>query len=185
MIGTCIGERNRLRFWLFLLALCFELATAIGILNTGFVYQRAWGDWAAANVVALLTLVFLWCFQVIVFFLLVFHTWLAATNTTTFETSVGARRLWYLAGTDPRECDLPYSGGLCRNLRLFCCTLDSFGCEHTCRCCCSSSKGRGSCGSKQSEAAWQPEQWAYPGSITRDSTNWRENLWENSYWSMC
>jgi hypothetical protein len=83
--------------------------------------------------------------QLFVFGLFVFHTWLAATNTTTYEVATGGQRLWYLAGrviawialaaylqchfagTEPRECDLPYSRGLGRNLRLFFCTLERPG----------------------------------------------------------
>ena len=163
-IGTCIGERNRGRFLLFIFAQCVELAVAIGILNTGFVWHREWVGWVGGNVVALVGLCALWVLQGLTLVLLCMHVWFAATNTTMFETVSGARRLWYLAGTDPRECDLPFSAGLCGNLRLFCCGLDD-GCT----------RRRG----------WQPQGWAYPGRPERDSADWRANCWENRYWSCC
>ena len=168
-LGTCIGERNRLRFWVFLLMQSVELTVAIGILNGGLVWQRTWGGWVGANVVALLALIALWLLQVLVVLLLCFHSWLAATNTTTFETSTDARRLWYLAGTDPRECDLPFSAGLCSNLRAFCCVMDD-GCLGP---------------PLRRRREWQPVAWAYPGRPERDSPDWRSHLWENRYFSCC
>lgn len=39
-IGTCIGERNRCRFWAFLFTQWIAIAYAIGILNTSFVWRR-------------------------------------------------------------------------------------------------------------------------------------------------
>lgn len=161
-LNTCIGERNRCRFWFFMLAQSTTLAFAIGILNTGFVWRRSTGDWVAANIFILLSLIVLWIIQLVVFGLLVFHTWLACTNSTTFELVTGAPRLWYLAGTDPKECDIPYSHGLCTNLRLFCCTLDA----------CPAA----SCGSKR---PWVPRAWRYPGRWDRESEDLLNNLWEN------
>lgn len=140
MIGTCIGERNRLRFWLFLACQTASLGYIIGIFNTGFVWQRTWADWIGFNIVSLLTLIVLWILQGFVFCLFVFHSWLALTNSTTFETVTGSTRLWYLAGSRPKDCDLPYGRGLRSNLSLFCCILDDgivagvFPC-HPCRTC--------------------------------------------------
>jgi ribosomal protein L40E len=165
VIGTCIGERNRCRFWWFLLAQSSALTYVIGLLNTSFVWRRTSGEWMSANSLALLTLLVLWVLQVVVFPLFCFHTWLALTNTTTFETVTGSRRLWYLAGTNPKECDLPYSRGLCGNLRMFCCVLDTW---------------RWAClTARRVSARWQPRQWQYPGAIERDSDDVCSNMWSN------
>jgi len=168
-LNTCIGERNRCRFWLFLLTQCVALAFAIGILNSGIVWRRTTSDWVFTNVLTLVTLIVLWIAQLVVFGLVVFHTWLAATNTTTFEAVTGAPKLWYLAGTNPKECDIPYSNGLCGNLRHFCCILDTWQAGW---CCCR-------------RRQWTPRQWQYPGTFDRDSEDVFHNLWENRFWSCC
>lgn len=171
IIGTCIGERNRCRFWWFLFLESLALAYGIGLLNTSFVWQRTSGEWVSANALPLFTVIVLWILQLTVFPLFCFHSWLAMTNGTTFEIMTGSRRLWYLAGTDARECDLPYSKGCCGNLRLFCCVLDGF------RLCCKRSK--------VADAQWKPTEWEYPGVIDRYSEDVCKNPWVNKYWSCC
>jgi hypothetical protein len=168
MIGTCIGERNRCRFWAFLASQTTALAFAIGILNSGFVWRRTTSDWVGENVLTIIALVVLWILQAIVFGLFVFHSWLAATNTTTFETSTGAARLWYLAGTQPKDCDLPYSRGLCANLRMFCCLLEA----PRWRCCRArrGGSGTGSSGSGGTQASPTARVTTYCATSGRTST---------------
>lgn len=175
MIGTCIGERNRCRFWTFLGAQAFAIAVAIGILNTSLVWRRETGDWVAANIIALTLLVVLWILQALLVGLFGFHSWLALTNTTTFETVMRSHRLWYLAGTRPKDCDLPYSSGICGNLRLFCCVLEARV----------SSCSTGQSGAGLSSSNWSPYKWAYPGVIDRDSSDILHNVWENQHYSCC
>jgi len=180
-IGTCIGERNRCRFWWFLLTQSTSLAYVIGLLNTGFVYRRTTSEWAEANILALLAVIVLWMLQLFVFGLLVFHSWLAATNGTSFEVRVGVKRLWYLEGTNPRECDIPYSNGMCGNLRLFCCRLDAgFAGRATCqrRQRVNYASSEGGAGSLHGDG-WVPMRWAYPGTWERNSADVWNNLWEN------
>jgi ribosomal protein L40E len=165
LLNVCIGERNRCRFWWFLFFECAAIAYAIGVLNTGFVWRRTTSEWAGANVTALLALIALWIIQAMVFGLWVFHTWLAITNTTTFEVVTGASKLWYLYGTNPKECDLPYSRGLCGNLRMFCCKLDTW--YLACR-----------------RSSWTPATWQYPGEIERNSEDICSNVWENRFVSI-
>lgn len=178
VVGTCVGERNRCRFWFFLLGQVCVLAFMIGILNSGFVYRRSWGDWAAANIVCLVALLVLWILQALLLGMLGFHSWLAATNTTTFETVTGADRLWYLAGTNPQDCDLPYSRGLSRNLRSFCCILDGAPRLLGAAFACGWRHLRGVDG-------WTPTKWESPGPVDRDSPNVVNNLWSNRYYSCC
>jgi len=164
VLGTCIGERNRLRFFLFLLAQTTALAYAIGLLNTSLVWQRATSDWLAVNALPLFLLLLLWLLQLFVLPLFVLHCWLAATNTTSAEVFLGARRLWYLAGTQPQECDLPYSSGLCQNLRLFCCALDTWTCMRW---------------RHRAAPAWVGRVWPFPGPVERDSEDLCSNPWNN------
>ncbi len=179
VINTCIGERNRARFWAFLGAQSLALAFAIGILNTSFVWRREMGDWVGANAGAIATLIALWILQAFVFGLLVFHTWLACTNTTTYETSTGAQRLWYLAGTEPRDCDLPFSQGVCTNLRLFCCVLDA--------CCVPACVQRAlrKASGRDGTGEWAPHEWERARHIDRETSDVCSNLWENRFWSCC
>lgn len=182
MVGTCVGERNRCRFWWMLAGQVAALAAAIGVLTSGLAYRRYTGDWVAANAVSLAALAAAWVLEALLGGLLVFHCWLAATNTTTFETLVGSARLWYLAGTQPRDCDLPYSGGLCGNLRLFCCVLEGGGSGGGWWCC---RRRRRSGGDAADDDGWVPHAWACPGPVDRNSGDVRANLWENRYWSCC
>jgi hypothetical protein len=141
---------------------------ALGVLNTGWAWRRAPGDWLAANAGAAAAAAALWAAQLPLLALLALHSWLAATNTTTRETVAGAAGLWYLAGSAPRECDLPYSAGLARNLRAFCCALDD-----------------GCCGRGHRAAAWAATRWPYPGPVDRDSADVCAHPWANRYYSCC
>jgi hypothetical protein len=197
VLGTCIGERNRCRFLAFLAAQVPAIATAVGILTSGLVYRREMGEWVGSNVVALLALLVLYVLQLLLLVLLGLHAWLAATNTTTFETWAGAPRLWYLAGAGARDCDLPYSRGLARNLSLFCCVLEGGGGGGWWRwlCCCrrraaahvAPERGGSSAadGAADDAGGWTPHHWGYPGVVQRDSDDVLSNLWENRYWSCC
>ena len=179
VIGTCIGERNRARFWLLLFSQTFMNSLVIGVLNTAYEYKRTNNEWLSANGGLLIAHIILWPFQLYCFGLWIFHSWLALTNTTSYETNVGANKLWYLKGTSPKDCDLPFSNGLFHNLRLFCCTLDSWGCglaggE-------ASAPGAVVIGAKR----WSPYEWPMAVEIDRESTYVCANLWENAYWSCC
>ena len=63
VLGTCIGERNRARFWLYVFFQSTALAVAIGILNTSFVWRRTLTDWVGQNALTLVTLLVLWVLQ--------------------------------------------------------------------------------------------------------------------------
>jgi len=179
VLGTCIGERNRARFWLLLFSQTLMNSLVIGILNTAYEYKRTNDEWLSVNGGLLVAHIILWPFQLYCFGLWLFHTWLALTNTTSYETNAGANKLWYLKGTSPKDCDLPFSNGVCYNLRLFCFTLDSWSCglaggEI-------SAPGVIVIGAKR----WTPYEWPAAVEIDRDSTQICSNLWENRYWSCC
>lgn len=148
-----------------------SVSTAIGVLSNSFVYMRTMSDWMSVNALALCGLIALWICMCVLIPLTCLHTWFAATNTTMFETVTGAQRLWYLAGTEPKDCDLPYSRGLCGNLRMFFCMLDDLGARW--------------CTSRGRRGGWMAQQWAFPGVIARDSEDVWHNIWENRYWRCC
>lgn len=180
VVGTCVGERNRCRFLVFLLGQVAGVAFCIGVLQSGVMWRRTYSAWAWDNATAVGLLCLLWPMQALLFGLLCFHIWLAATNTTTYETVVGASRLWYLAGTQPRDCDLPFSRGLCRNLHLYCCLLDGWREASSAAACRAALSGAGG-----GSGGWSHRRWELPGPINRDSPDIVNNLWENAAYSCC
>ena len=178
LLGTCIGERNHARFWLLLAAQVTAQSTCLAIVSASFVYARTTGAWVGANGLAITLMIVLGIAQAALVFLLFFHSWLAATNSTTYETLVGARGLWYLntgtvgeGGEDARhqDCDLAFSRGLCTNLRR-CVALDAWDCLPC-------------WGSRLS--TWVPAEWGIPTPPTRDSDDVLNSTWENRWWSCC
>jgi hypothetical protein len=191
LIGTCIGERNRARFLLLLLAQALLQAALIGVLNTALAWRAGTGDWVGANFGALLALAVLWVAQLPLVALAAFHAWCACASATTWETARGAGALWYLRGLGAKDCDLPFSGpSPAANLRAFCCELEAWDC-------CGSSGGSGSGGGGggaprgapagcccKREDAWVPRAWAPRMLEDRDANNPLQ-LWENAWWSCC
>lgn len=82
------------------------------------------------------------------------------------ETLVDPPLVLSNAGTNPKDCDLPYSRGICRNLRLFFCELEGWPWLSRSR-------------------AWAPQTWQYPGVIDRESDDVVNNVWENRYYACC
>ncbi|OQR93984.1 zinc finger protein [Achlya hypogyna] len=153
-IGTCIGERNHCRFWWFILLSCIEVSTCLGIIHSGFRSEGSLKLWLKSNGMALAAAMFFWFFALLTYSLCGFHTFLMLTNSTTRELGKGPEKLKYLHGT--RECDLPFSHGVCGNLRAFCCLRPGW-----------------------CKADWAPHTWKPVGKIDRDSDNIWDNLWEN------
>jgi hypothetical protein len=173
LLGTCVGERNRARFLLFAWAHAALLGTAIGCLNVAFAFRAADADWRAANAWLIVLLALLWLLQAFTLPLAAFHAWLAATNTTTFETVRGAGRLWYLADNDDaKDCDLPFSRTCAGNAHLFWCALEAWDCGLP---------RAGCCGKPRAD--WQPYEWR--AQKTNRNAALSESLWENQYFSCC
>ena len=179
-LATCIGERNRARFLLFMFVQSLANAWAIGTLNSGFVYRAETLDWMGANGLAITVLVFLWPLQLLTLGLLALHFWCMVTNSTSWEVVKGARSLWYLEGRGAKECDIPFSQGLVGNVRLFCCTLDAWDCRG------GRSRGggcpEGSCCCKE-EARFVHYPWE-PVMLDRNAQDVTQ-VWENAWFSCC
>lgn len=103
-----------------------------------------------------------WTLFFLVSGLLMWHSWLLATNSTQYEF-MRQRRIPHLRKF--RMCDLPFSEGLVANLRFCCCSdaLWSLCFPHK----------------------WTPRRWETPTQFDRESTDWWANPWENAYWSCC
>lgn len=112
-VGACIGERNHCLFWWFLLvqALGFALfchnvnASSLGLQTLLTKGGSEAFPYTALYVVA--SKVYLYPLTFFAWVMLLFHTWTALTNSTTFECTKGAEHLEYLQGTKP--CDFPFS----------------------------------------------------------------------------
>jgi len=162
IVSTPIGEKNRGRFWLFL----FAQTTALGyaaILAESAVTWAGVFDGSANK--ALITALILWLvfFAQAAFF--VFHTFLALANLTTHEF-LRADTIDYLYNTE--DFDLPFSRGLCGNLRTFF-LQDGLIAALFC----------------SSAAAWRPVPWARAAFIDRTNADWRSHPWQNEYYSCC
>jgi palmitoyltransferase len=164
-IGTCIGEANHARFWVFLTLQLYGFGVCISIVESSplglasFLFSS--GETSTWNVAFLcLVRIYLYPLTLAAFLVWITHTFLAVTNSTTFEFVKGSRHLEYLRGT--HMMDLPFSQSRCdRNLLTFCRRDASF------------------------QREWRPTLWQPPGPIVRDSEKWWEHPWQNKYWSCC
>lgn len=168
MLGTCIGEGNKLRFWLFLTAQTLALCVAVAYAHSCFYSAQSWGwgTWFGVNATALLQAILYYFLLGMVGSLWAMHSWLALVNGTTYEVLRGAKGTYYLAGS--QLCDWPFSDGLAFNLRHFCCSSDAL---------LAALMGR----------QWAPARWPDPRHhpVQRDSDDVMNNCWQNRYWSCC
>lgn len=156
LLGTPIGERNRGRFWMFLLAQTVALGQAAALAET----TVRWEDIFKGVEVPLFACLALWItfLSIAVFFL--FHTFLALTNMTSNEF-LRAATLDYLHNTE--DFDLPFSRGPCANLYLFFSQDGLFWWCHK----------------------WKPIPWVRAAFINRNAADWWNHPWQNKYWSCC
>lgn len=218
-INTCIGERNHCRFYWFLVfqamgfwkccrilmsgsqvgILCFYLNASQHVCQTTAATTTTSGSLGTATAILQVDLIDSWVAtmaRVYVYFLtflatlmLLVHTWLVLTNGTTFEMEK-RQHLEYLSGTE--LCDLPFSQGLCGNLKMFCCIRDAATASVPCK---QSKWGNGNGSNTKlknstndnddDEHVFQPILWKPVGRIIRDSDDWIHHPWQNKYWTCC
>jgi len=123
-VGTCVGEKNHGRFWLFLGTQTATSAAAAWIASSGLVgagaYHRSWGEVLEANYASALATGYFHVLLMFSGFLFVFHTYLVATGQTTWEVS-REQSVRYLRDL-PRGAQ-PFDEGCERNLnQVFCAT---------------------------------------------------------------
>jgi len=120
-VGTCVGERNHGRFWLFLLAESALTGHWLWISCTGIVgatvNHASWGDVFNDNVGSLAACAYMQLMCFFVGFLLVFHSYLLLSGQTTWEVS-SEQRVSYLR--DLPRGSKPFDEGAVENLRAGC-----------------------------------------------------------------
>jgi len=119
-VGTCIAEGNRVYFFWFLVAQWIELVVFIAesileIAKDGF-NPRVWLGEYSMLILGVVIMSFL---LVMVTCLLCFHSYLAMTNITTWE-SMSWHNISYLRSLPPEDGS-PFSTSLRANLATYCC----------------------------------------------------------------
>jgi DHHC palmitoyltransferase len=183
-IGTCIGERNYFRFYCFLILqsvgflFCCRIvhSSDIGLLNemTKSLHKRPDNSTPVENdtipwyLIAhvVIAKVYLYPLTFVSVLMVIIHTALAVTNSTTFECSVGSNRIDYLQDTD--VMDLPFSQGATENIYQFCCIRSKI------------------MALVNQNNEWTPTNWRRPGiNVSKYSEDWYNNPWRNKYWNCC
>ena len=168
-IGTCIGEANHARFWLFLTLqgygffMCVHAvdSSPLGVFSRMFSAHagEANSSWGVVLYVVACR-VYLYPLATGAALIWTLHTFLACTNSTTLEFVKGPRHLEYLH-PQTRLCDLPFSQRVDENILQWIRRDASWMGE------------------------WRPTLWRRPGPIIHDSEKWWEHPWQNKYWSCC
>jgi hypothetical protein len=172
VLGTCIGEKNHFRFFVFLLLNTVTIAYGISFVHSGFRDTTAEvGTWLSYNSHALGAALVLWILLFTIGGLFCFHWFLGMANITSYEF-MRAEKISYLKNT--RDFDLPFSNGFRFNMRIFV-LQDAAVHAVVSRLCCAGGAGR----------EWKRWMWSPVGEIKRDEEDWASNMWENKYWSCC
>lgn len=192
-IGTCIGERNHCRFYFFIILQALGFRKCVSIVNSSkfglsnFLRPALFQDVEMIDIwMVVLTKVYLYPLSFAAWMIVVVHTWFVLTNGTTFEVEKG-QHLEYLDGT-ASVCDLPFSMGICTNMKLFCCIRDDISskfCFWRFRLDKNNNHNKDRKKQMTKDDEWKPIVWKPIGTIVNDSDDWQNNLWSNKYWSCC
>ena len=116
-LGTCIGQTNRVYLWVYLLSQFLLINCSLMVLMGSINYQEDKLNFMRYNGLKVLFVACMGILDIGVTLMLLFHSFLALTNQTTYEVlereEVGYLQDWHkvLSG--------PFSRGLIRNLAYF------------------------------------------------------------------
>ncbi|KAL2612080.1 hypothetical protein R1flu_023772 [Riccia fluitans] len=119
-LGTCVGQRNHRRFWWYVFFQTLLIFWTTVLYGSAF-SKNSDANWLLHDSVVLVILLGLIACLAFLVTLLIFHTYLAVTNQTTYEKT-RRRRISYLKNLPPNYN--PFSKGCLRNTYSFCCTSD-------------------------------------------------------------
>uniref|UniRef100_A0A0D9W874 S-acyltransferase n=1 Tax=Leersia perrieri TaxID=77586 RepID=A0A0D9W874_9ORYZ len=114
-LATCIGKKNYCRFWWYIFEQTVLTAWTVALYIQFLRLDIGVSWWKFA--IGIVLLVALILILVILLSLLIFHTYLALTNQTTYEIA-RRKRIPYLREVPSRVH--PFSKGICRNLYSLC-----------------------------------------------------------------
>ena len=116
-LGNCIGERNRCLFYWFILTQLVEVSLGFYFTMNELEEKDDWNNWVLANLPKLLlgTVAFLLC--LLLSLLVLYHTYLACKNLTTWENLLWSR-ISYLSHLNSKTS--PFSEGCFKNLLYYC-----------------------------------------------------------------
>lgn len=123
-LGVCIAEKNRFRFYWYLVAEIALLWYSLYLVSTTqtircFSSESSLYEWAKSNGILLFCICSEAAFGLMVTSLWAFHTYLACTNITTWER-LSWDKISYLKDW-PRSYGSPFSLGYRGNLHKYCC----------------------------------------------------------------
>ena len=171
VLNTTIGERNRARFWAFLVATTVGCFFCLAITRSG-IHDAPLGKWLDLNLHAFAATVVFFVLALVMLVFSVFHTFLMMANMTTNEF-LRSENVSYLIHT--RDFDLPFSMGLSSNIRFFF-RSDAIVDDVLRR-------------AVGIPTPWRPHTWVKPDArvlrLDRDSHDVCLNPWENKYYSCC
>ncbi|CAJ1949380.1 unnamed protein product [Cylindrotheca closterium] len=201
-LATCIGERNHVRFWIFVglnvvsIRICCEIAnssdygmTTMLFKNQGQAHDN--NQLILLSFMVVLTKIYFYLVWLVAHILFVTHTFLILANKTTFEMNIG-NKLDYMRDTKPADCI--FSKGCWENIRIRCfldAMCDTSSAARTSPCCkfCPGGKSQPfhSSGDDDHDDAnyWSPMIWKREENIIRDSEDWWNHPWQNKYWQCC
>jgi hypothetical protein len=179
-MGVCIGERNRTKFY------CFLLIQAIGFYICIHIVSSSNYGWTTIlfppktiindktliyyySIRVTIAKLFLYPLTTIAWIMLGIHSFFVVTNITTFECAKGSKHIDYLQDIHD-IMDLPFNRGFVQNIQS-CCINDDICYNKHC--------------SYIGNDKWKPTIWRKPGNIVRDSPDWWNHPWQNKYWSCC
>lgn len=172
-LNTCVGERNHMRFWIFVLLNVVAIRICCGITNssdygmTTVLFKNK--DEKEDNILVLMSAtvvfikIYLYSIYAAAHIMFAIHTFLILTNKTTFEINIGSK-LDYMRDTKPADC--VFSQGCWQNVRLQC-RLDAMWMRN------------------RHSFYWTPMKWTREETIIRDSEDWWNHPWQNKYWQCC
>eukprot|EP00980_Cylindrotheca_fusiformis_P002174 scaffold497_cov97-Cylindrotheca_fusiformis.AAC.5 len=178
-LDTCIGERNHIRFWIFVLLnviairICCKIVGTSDYGMTTMLFKSNKDDEPDHNALVLLSAavvlikIYLYAIYFAAHILFVIHTYLILANKTTFEINIGSD-LDYMRDTQPMDCI--FSQGCLENIKLQCLLDDGLLLLRN---------------NNNPPRNWSPMIWKRPKTIVRDSEDWWNHPWQNKYWRCC
>ena len=119
MLGNSVGELNHGRFWRLLAMQVFSIWTGEWLLSHAYLSLfKSTVLWTVSNIPLIIMNIITWFTGLSLSFLLVSHTFMCLTSSTTYEF-IKLEKLEYLQGF--YQFSYPFSEGLCENVRHFCC----------------------------------------------------------------